>query len=122
MPHVARTAGRRRTAGKHRCQVGATQRLASLHVAAALRRLLFRSSYVKVIMGHLPELVLLPGAGCQGLVDLAGGVALEAAVDLSGGLAFGGAPGYVGLGARVGGHPVKTIRHRAELACRLLTA
>jgi len=43
--------------------------------------------------------------GGQGLVDLAGDVALEAAHDLSGGLALAGAPGYVGLGARVGGHP-----------------
>ena len=49
-----------------------------------------------------------PGAGAragQGLVDLAGDVALEAADDLSGGLALAGAPGHVGLGARVGGHP-----------------
>jgi hypothetical protein len=49
-----------------------------------------------------------PGAGAragQGLVDLAGDVALEAADDLSGCLALAGAPGHVGLGARVGGHP-----------------
>jgi hypothetical protein len=43
--------------------------------------------------------------GGQRLVGFAGDVAFEAADDLSGRLALAGAPGHVGLGARVGGDP-----------------
>jgi len=50
-------------------------------------------------------LVRLPGVGGQRLVGFAGDVAFEAADDLSGRLALAGAPGHVGLGARVGGDP-----------------
>src|SRR5947207_8720861 len=45
----------------------------------------------------------LAAGAAEGVVDLAGDVALEAADDLFPGLALGGAPGRVGLGARVVG-------------------
>jgi hypothetical protein len=44
----------------------------------------------------------------DGVVDLAGDVALEAADDLFFGLAFGGAPGHVVLGALV---PREAVQH-----------
>jgi hypothetical protein len=84
---------------------------AARHVLSELWDLAFaraRSSLISSDHGISGRGWCWPGAGAragQGLVDLAGDVALEAADDLSGCLALAGAPGHVGLGARVGGHP-----------------